>query len=128
MCVCVWGGGELWLGEEWLARESMVREGYGCVSGWVGEKPSLVPRPCAFVACSTKFSQKAWSILSHDACRSLRHDHSAGINDVIDELAHCLALKEAPRDHSNGSCVNLPLRPSAKSLGSEEHKLPYLAG
>ena len=64
---------------------------------------SLVPRPCVFVGCSTKFTQKAWSILSHDECHSLRHDHSTGINDVIDEIAHCLVVKEAPRDHSDAS-------------------------
>ena len=52
--------------------------------------------------------QKAGSILSRDACRSLHHDHSTGINDVIDELEPSLALKEAPRDHSNGTCTNLP--------------------
>ena len=30
---------------------------------------SLIPRPCVFVACSTKFAQKAWSILSRYVCR-----------------------------------------------------------
>ena len=69
---------------------------------------SLVPRPCTFVACSTKFAQKAWAHSSRDVRHSLRHDHSTGINDVIDELAPCLLLKEAPRDHSNGLCANLP--------------------
>ena len=29
---------------------------------------SLVPRPCAFVACSTKFTQRAWARSSHDVC------------------------------------------------------------
>ena len=72
---------------------------------------SCVPRPLhAFVASSMKyFAQKAWSISSHDAYRSLRHNHSTGIDDVI-------ALKEAPSDQSIGLCANLP---SAKSLGSE---------
>ena len=36
------------------------------------------------------------------------HDPSTRINDVIDELAPCVPLKEATRDHSNGSCANLP--------------------
>ena len=45
--------------------------------------PSLVLRPCVFVACSTKFTQKAWSILSRDVCCGLCHDHSTGINDVV---------------------------------------------
>ena len=36
---------------------------------------SLVPRPCVFVACSTKFMQKAWAHSSCDVCRSLHHDH-----------------------------------------------------
>ena len=47
------------------------------------------------------------------------------INDIIDVLAWHLALKEAPRDHSDGSCVR-----SAKLLGVtavRQHKLPYLA-
>ena len=71
-------------------------------------KTSLVPRPCAFVACSTKFAQRAWARSSRDVCRSLRHDHFSRINDVIDELAPCLPLKEATRDHSKGSRANLP--------------------
>ena len=78
--------------------------------------PNLVPRLlvasfsglCALVACSTKFAQKAWSILSRDVCHSLHHNHSTGINDVIDELAPCLALKEGPKKDSDGSCANLP--------------------
>ena len=69
---------------------------------------SLVPRPCVFVACSKKFAQRAWARSSRDVCRSLCYDPSTRINDVIDELAPCLPLKEAPRDHSIGSCVNLP--------------------
>ena len=31
---------------------------------------SLVPRPSAFVACSTKFAQRAWTRSSRDVCRS----------------------------------------------------------
>ena len=69
---------------------------------------SLVPRPCTFVACSTKFMQKAWARLSHDVSRSLCYNPSTRINDVIDELAPCLPLKEATRDHSNGLRVKLP--------------------
>ena len=37
--------------------------------------PSLVPRPCTFVACSTKFAQRAWARSSRDVCHSLRHGH-----------------------------------------------------
>ena len=33
-------------------------------------KCSLVPRPCAFVACSTKFAQRAWARSSRDVCHS----------------------------------------------------------
>ena len=73
-----------------------------------GENLASFPGLLVFVAYITKFAQKAWSISSRDACRSLRHYHSPEINDVIDELAHCLVLKEAPRDHSDGSCANLP--------------------
>ena len=36
---------------------------------------SLVPRPCAFVACSMKFTQRTWARSSHDVCHSLRHGH-----------------------------------------------------
>ena len=57
---------------------------------------SLIPRPCVFVACSTKFAQRAWARSSRDACCSLRHNPSTRVNDVIDELAPCLLLKEAP--------------------------------
>ena len=32
--------------------------------------PSLVPRPCTFVACSTKFAQRAWARSSCDVCHS----------------------------------------------------------
>ena len=31
---------------------------------------SLVPRPCAFVTCSTKFAQRAWARSSCDVCHS----------------------------------------------------------
>ena len=72
------------------------------------QKTSLIPRPCAFVTCSMKFAQRAWAHSSRDACCSLRHNHSTRINDVIDELAPCLPLKEAPQDHSKGSRANLP--------------------
>ena len=41
----------------------------------VGLGFSLIPRPCAFVACSTKFTQRAWACSSRDVCRSLRHGH-----------------------------------------------------
>ena len=53
----------------------------------------------------------------------LLHDyHPPDINDVIDELVQCLALKEATRDDSDGSCAKLL---SAKSLSSErKHNLP----
>jgi len=36
---------------------------------------SLVPRPCAFVACSMKFAQKALACSSRGVCCSWRHDH-----------------------------------------------------
>ena len=32
---------------------------------------SLVPRPCMFVARSTKFAQRAWAHSSHDVCHRL---------------------------------------------------------
>jgi len=43
--------------------------------------PSLVPRPLrpAFVACSPKSGGKAWTDLSHDACRCWHHVQSAHI-------------------------------------------------
>ena len=33
---------------------------------------SRVLKPCVFVACSMKFAQKAWSILSHDRATDIR--------------------------------------------------------
>ena len=41
----------------------------------VGLVPSLVPRPCVFVACSMKFTQRAWARSSRDVCCSLHHGH-----------------------------------------------------
>ena len=55
-----------------------------------------------------KFTQKACCILSRDAYRSLYYNHSTGISDVKHEQAPCSALKEAPRDHSDGSYAKLP--------------------
>ena len=51
----------------------------------------------------------AWYILSCDVCRSLCHNPSTEFSDVVDELAHYLALKEPPppRDYSDGSYANL---------------------
>ena len=68
-----------------------------CVCVFARVLISLVPRPCEFVACSTKFVQRAWARSSCDGCRSLRNDPSTRISDVIDELAPCLPLKEAPK-------------------------------
>ena len=31
---------------------------------------SLIPRPCVFVACNTKFAQRAWAHSSRDVCHS----------------------------------------------------------
>ena len=60
-----------------------------------------VPRPLhAFVTYEILCSEGLVH-LSHDVYRSLRHNHSTGIDDVI-------ALKEAPSDQSIGSCANLP--------------------
>ena len=87
----------------WICSE-VSRSSFSLV--WDGA--SLIPRPCMFVACSTKFVQRAWAPSTRDVCCSFRHDPSTRINDVIDELVSCLPLKEAPRDHSNGSCANLP--------------------
>ena len=56
-------------------------------------------------------------VLSRDVCCSLRHNHSTGINDVLDELAPRLALKEAP-EITVMVRVQPYLRLSAKSLGS----------
>ena len=95
VCVCVCGGGGGG-GNGGLAWESMVREGYGCVCGWVGENPSLVSSLVRLSLAVQNIAQKAWSILSRDACRSLHVHHYTGSNGVIDELAPCLALKEVP--------------------------------
>ena len=58
---------------------------------------SLVPGPCTFVACSMKFVQKAWPILSHDACHSVRHDHSSK-NQWCHRLATALfSIEKGPQ-------------------------------
>ena len=70
---------------------------------------------CAHQPCFTglvcirrlQYETHAKGLIHCDACCSLRHDHSTGINDVMDELVPCLVLKEACRDHSDGLCVNL---------------------
>ena len=56
------------------------------VAGDVGTRLNLsfVPRPCAFVACSMKFTQRAWARSSCDLCRSLVTAISLKINDVIE--------------------------------------------
>ena len=46
-------------------------------------RTSLVPRPCVFVTCSTKFTQRAWARSSRDVCRSDVTALSLRINDVI---------------------------------------------
>ena len=59
---------------------------------------SLVPRPLRVrrLQYEIRAEGRAWARSSRDACWRLRHVHSTGINDVIDELAPSLALKEAP--------------------------------
>ena len=76
------------------------------------------------VACSTKFAQRAWARSSRDACRSLRHVHSTGINDVIDELAPSLPLKEAPEITV---MVHVRTYLSVKSLGSPRAQAAMLS-
>ena len=63
------------------------------------------PGLCAFVTCSTKLRRPG---PFHHVIRAAAYVTTIGTNDVIDELAACLVLKEAPRDRSNGSCANLP--------------------
>ena len=58
-------------------------ERYSIITGEVCFYGSLIPRPCTFVACSTKFMQRAWACSSRDVCSSLRHGNSLRINDVI---------------------------------------------
>ena len=68
----------------WLDSEVLVRL-MSCVTCGASETcgllsvqiriHSLVPRPCAFIACSTKFTQKAWACSSRDMCRSICHNH-----------------------------------------------------
>ena len=43
-------------------------------------KASIVPRLCAFVACSTKFAQRAWARSSRDVCHS--HIFTSADNNV----------------------------------------------
>ena len=72
---------------------------------------SLVLRPCAFIACSTKFAQKAWSILSHDHATDIclhqtQHNYQQAFLDHLhvklvvwcaDEACRPTTLK--PRSH-----------------------------
>jgi len=68
----------------WLDSEVLVRL-MSCVTCGASETcgllsvqiriDSLVLRPCAFIACSTKFTQKAWACSSRDMCRSICHNH-----------------------------------------------------
>ena len=83
---------------------------------------SLVPRLCVFVACSTKFAQRAWACSSCDVCRS--HNPSTRINDVIDELAPCLPLKEAPEITV---MVRVQTYLSVKSFGSARAQAAMLS-
>ena len=76
--------------------------------------PILVSWPCPFVACSMK---KSWYILSCDVCRSLCHNPSTEFSDVVDELAHYLALKEPPPEIT--VMVHMRTYVCAKSFGSE---------
>ena len=87
-------------------------------------KHSLVPSPCAFVACGTKLAQRAWARSSHDVCHSLRYDPSTRMNDVIDELAPCLPLKEAPEITV---MVRVRTYLSVKSLGSARAQAAMLS-
>ena len=87
-------------------------------------KPNLVPRPCASITCSTKFAQMAWARSSRDVCRSLRHDPSTRTNDVTDELAPCLPLKEAPEITV---MVHVQTYLSVKSLGSARARAAMLS-
>ena len=65
---------------------------------------TLISRPCMQSSLAVRNSgREACSSLSRDVCHSLRHDHSTEVSDVVDELALCLTLKEAPRDHSEGT-------------------------
>ena len=54
---------------------------------------------------SAKFMLNVWYIVSRDACHSLCHDHST---EIVDKVALRIALKEATKDQSDGSCAKLP--------------------
>ena len=59
--------------------------------------PSLVPSPCVFVVCSTKFVQKAWSILSH-VMHAAAYVMTILLETMMsDKLAPCLGLKDTRR-------------------------------
>ena len=53
---------------------------------------SLVLRPCAFITCSTKFAQKAWSILSHDRATDICLHQTQHI--VL--YSKCIAMLQEP--------------------------------
>jgi len=64
VCLCVCGGGGLFPPPSMLCSTSLM-------FAPIWDFPSVVPRPPrpAFVACSTKSGEKAWTDLSHNACR-----------------------------------------------------------
>ena len=77
------------------------------VSGlWLGKTSSLVPRPSR---ARSSLAVRNNSLIRpgpfHNVMCSAAYVTTI-LNDVIDELEPSLALKEAPRDHSNGWCTN----------------------
>ena len=71
-----------------------------------------------------KFAQRAWTRSSRDVCCSLCHEPYTRINDVIDELAPCLLLKEAPE---TTVMVRVQTYLSVKSLGSARAQAAMLS-
>ena len=96
-------------GSDWSRQVSVV-----ATTRWMQRDQTLAsfpgPARSSLAVRNSRRGPSAWARSSRDMCHSLRHVrsiHSTGVNDVIDELAPSLELKEAHRDHSNGSCANL---------------------
>ena len=85
---------------------------------------NLVPRPCGFVACSTKFSQKACYILSCDVCYILRHNYSTEVSNVLRRWASALFSDQRGLQRSQQWFV-CELTWVLKVSAAKEHKLPY---
>ena len=102
---------------------------------------SLIPRPCAFVACSMKFAQRAWAHSSCHVCHSdvfLRHNCLQTLNDILEAEPYnianllraymeCLGWAQG-RVSTTGNCTTLDSwnKDGVLRLHAANHKLGVL--